>query len=131
MKKIAFLFIILINLKSFAENKKNLYLTNWINYTPEIEGCGTVSEVKFWYKRLNRIVSIKGSFKSGTPFAKTFSVSIPKNLKMNQNSSNGYLKAIDNKKIGLLSENGIHFLKAFDFIDPYQEYMFSFEFMIK
>lgn len=47
------------------------------SYTPTIAGCGSVTNISFWWTQLGKMIYIQGYFTPGTVAASTFSVTIP------------------------------------------------------
>jgi hypothetical protein len=51
--------------------------TNWTSYTPTVVGCGTVSNVSAFFKRVGDSVHVRGTFTCGTTTGVAVTISLP------------------------------------------------------
>lgn len=63
-------------------------ITDWTEYTPTFVGLGTVTNIKFWWRRVGDSIHIQGSATAGTTTAVSMTVTLPTGLTINFNKLN-------------------------------------------
>ena len=93
-------------------------MTDWVTYTPTIQGFGAVTSKNFWYRRVGDSIEITGTGVIGTPDASEFQITLPDSLVVSSSvaagtSLSGFLGRSDSGiQTSLIMTAGDTFLNA-------------------
>lgn len=86
---------------SFFSNS-GAQITAWESYTPTVTGFGTVSNVKFFWRRIGPNMVVRGSLTTGTHTGVNVTFTLPNSLQTNAS----ILSAVFNNVIGIMGLSG-------------------------